>query len=160
MSIKQICKRFLNHLILTQIVDVMYPEEFVLPMKAELVDNGFEDLTTAAEVENAVKKEGTTLLVINSVCGCAAGACRPGVLMAVANATQKPDRITTSFAGFDIEAINKVRELHLPYPPSSPAILLFKDGQLVNMVERHQIEGRPAQVIAQHLISVFQEHCN
>jgi len=138
----------------------MYPEEFVLPMKAELVDNGFEDLTTAAEVENAVKQEGTTLLVINSVCGCAAGACRPGVLMAVANATQKPDRITTSFAGFDIEAINKVRELHLPYPPSSPAILLFKDGQLVNMLERHQIEGRPAQVIAQHLISVFQEHCN
>jgi len=138
----------------------MYPEEFVLPMKAELVDNGFEDLTTAAEVESAVKQEGTTLLVINSVCGCAAGACRPGVLMAVANATQKPDRITTSFAGFDIEAINKVRELHLPYPPSSPAILLFKDGQLVNMVERHQIEGRPAQVIAQHLISVFQEHCN
>ncbi len=138
----------------------MYPEEFVLPMKAEIVDNGFEDLTTAAEVENAVKQEGTTLLVINSVCGCAAGACRPGVLMAVANATQKPDRITTSFAGFDIEAINKVRELHLPYPPSSPAILLFKDGQLVNMVERHQIEGRPAQVIAQHLISVFQEHCN
>ena len=138
----------------------MYPEEFVLPMKAELVDNGFEDLTTAAEVENSVKQEGTTLLVINSVCGCAAGACRPGVLMAVANATQKPDRITTSFAGFDIEAINKVRELHLPYPPSSPAILLFKDGQLVNMVERHQIEGRPAQVIAQHLISVFQEHCN
>jgi len=145
---------------LVQIVDVMYPEEFVLPMKAELVDNGFEDLTTAAEVENAVKQEGTTLLVINSVCGCAAGACRPGVLMAVANAIQKPDRITTSFAGFDIEAINKVRELHLPYPPSSPAILLFKDGQLVNMVERHQIEGRPAQVIAQHLISVFQEHCN
>ena len=143
-----------------QIVDVMYPEEFVLPMKAELVDNGFEDLTTAAEVENAVKQKGTTLIVINSVCGCAAGACRPGVLMAVANATQKPDRITTSFAGFDIEAINKVRELHLPYPPSSPAILLFKDGQLVNMVERHQIEGRPAQVIAQHLISVFQEHCN
>jgi putative YphP/YqiW family bacilliredoxin len=160
MSPKQICKRFLNHLILVQIVEDMYPVEFVLPMKAELVDNGFEDLTTAAEVVNAVNNEGTTLLVINSVCGCAAGACRPGVLMAVANATQKPDRITTSFAGFDIEAINKVRELHLPYPPSSPAILLFKGGQLVNMVERHQIEGRPAQVIAQHLISVFQEHCN
>jgi len=138
----------------------MYPEEIVLPMKAELVDNGFEDLTTAIEVENAVKKDGTTLLVINSVCGCAAGACRPGVLMAIANATIKPDYITTSFAGFDIEAVNKVRELQLPYPPSSPAILLFKDGQLVNMVERHQIEGRPAQVIAQHLISVFQEHCN
>ena len=138
----------------------MYPEEFVLPMKAELVDNGFTDLTTAAEVSKVVNTNGTTMVVINSVCGCAAGACRPGVLMAVANATQKPDRITTSFAGFDIEAINKVRELHLPYPPSSPAILLFKDGQLVNMVERHQIEGRPAQVIAQHLISVFQEHCN
>ena len=147
MAIKQICKRFLKYLILVQIVEVMYPAEIVLPMKAELVENGFEDLTTAAEVENAVKKEGTTLLVINSVCGCAAGACRPGVLMAVANATQKPDRITTSFAGFDIEAVNKVRELHLPYPPSSPAILLFKDGQLVNMVERHQIEGRPALVI-------------
>jgi putative YphP/YqiW family bacilliredoxin len=160
MAIKQICKRFLKYLILVQIVEVMYPAEIVLPMKAELVENGFEDLTTAADVENAVKKEGTTLLVINSVCGCAAGACRPGVLMAVANATQKPDRITTSFAGFDIEAVNKVRELHLPYPPSSPAILLFKDGQLVNMVERHQIEGRPAQVIAQHLISVFQQHCN
>ena len=112
------------------------------------------------EVENAVKKDGTTLLVINSVCGCAAGACRPGVLMAIANATIKPDYITTSFAGFDIEAVNKVRELQLPYPPSSPAILLFKDGQLVNMVERHQIEGRPAQLIAQHLITVFQEHCN
>lgn len=138
----------------------MYPAEIVLPMKAELVDNGFIDLTTAAEVENAVKQEGTTLVVINSVCGCAAGACRPGVVMAIANATIKPDRITTSFAGFDVEAVNKVRELHLPYPPSSPAILLFKDGQLVNMVERHQIEGRPAQVIAQHLISVFQEHCN
>lgn len=145
---------------MVQIVDVMYPEEFVLPMKAELVNNGFEDLTTAAEVENAIKKEGTTLLVINSVCGCAAGACRPGVLMAIANATIKPDHITTSFAGFDIEAVNKVRELQLPYPPSSPAILLFKDGQLVNMVERHQIEGRPAQLIAQHLITVFQEHCN
>jgi putative YphP/YqiW family bacilliredoxin len=138
----------------------MYPEEIVLPMKAELVNNGFEDLTTAIEVENAIKKEGTTLLVINSVCGCAAGACRPGVLMAVANATIKPDHITTTFAGFDIEAVNKVRELQLPYPPSSPAILLFKDGQLVNMVERHQIEGRPAQLIAQHLITVFQEHCN
>ena len=160
MALKQICRGFLKSLILVQIVDVMYPEEIVLPMKAELVDNGFEDLTTAMEVENAVKKDGTTLLVINSVCGCAAGACRPGVLMAIANATIKPDYITTSFAGFDIEAVNKVRELQLPYPPSSPAILLFKDGQLVNMVERHQIEGRPAQLIAQHLITVFQEHCN
>lgn len=138
----------------------MYPEEIVLTMKAELVDNGFEDLTTAQEVNDAVKIEGTTLVVINSVCGCAAGACRPGVVMAIANAIQKPDRITTTFAGFDLDAVNKVRELHLPYPPSSPAIALFKDGQLVSMVERHQIEGRPAQVIAQHLITLFQEHCN
>lgn len=138
----------------------MYPEEIVLPMKAELVENGFEDLTTAQEVNDAIKIQGTTLVVINSVCGCAAGACRPGVVMAIANATQKPDRVTTTFAGFDLEAVNKVREMHLPYPPSSPAIALFKDGQLVSMVERHQIEGRPAQVIAQHLITLFQEHCN
>ena len=138
----------------------MYPEEIVLPMKAELVENGFEDLTTAQEVNDAIKIEGTTLVVINSVCGCAAGACRPGVVMAIANATQKPDRVTTTFAGFDLEAVNKVREMHLPYPPSSPAIALFKDGQLISMVERHQIEGRPAQVIAQHLITLFQEHCN
>ena len=138
----------------------MYPEEIVLPMKAELVENGFEDLTTAQEVTDAVSIEGTTLVVINSVCGCAAGACRPGVVMAIANTTQKPDRVTTTFAGFDLEAVNKVRELHLPYPPSSPAIALFKNGQLVSMVERHQIEGRPAQVIAQHLITLFQEHCN
>ena len=143
-----------------QIDEDMYPEEIVLPMKAELVENGFEDLTTAQEVNDAIKIQGTTLVVINSVCGCAAGACRPGVVMAIANAIQKPDRVTTTFAGFDLEAVNKVRELHLPYPPSSPAIALFKDGQLISMVERHQIEGRPAQVIAQHLITLFQEHCN
>jgi putative YphP/YqiW family bacilliredoxin len=129
-------------------------------MKAELVDNGFEDLTSASEVESVVKQDGTTLVVINSVCGCAAGACRPGVLMAVANASIKPDRLTTTFAGYDVEAVNKVRELHLPYPPSSPAIALFKNGELVSMVERHQIEGRPAQVIAQHLITVFEQNCN
>lgn len=138
----------------------MYPAEFVIPMKAELVDNGFEDLTSASEVESVVKQDGTTLVVINSVCGCAAGACRPGVLMAVANASIKPDRLATTFAGYDVEAVNKVRELHLPYPPSSPAIALFKNGELVSMVERHQIEGRPAQVIAQHLITVFEQNCN
>jgi putative YphP/YqiW family bacilliredoxin len=145
---------------LSQIEEDMYPAEIVLPMKAELVDNGFMDLTTAAEVENVVNSNGTTMVVINSVCGCAAGACRPGVLMAVANATNKPDHITTAFAGFDIEAVNQVRAMHMPYPPSSPAIALFKDGKLVSMVERHQIEGSPAQVIAQHLISLFNEHCN
>ncbi len=138
----------------------MYPAEIVLPMKAELTDNGFEEMTSAASVDETLKQEGTTLVVINSVCGCAAGTCRPGVLMAVQNATKRPDRLTTSFAGFDMEAVNQVRKHTLPYPPSSPAIALFKDGQLVSMVERHQIEGRPAQVIAQHLISVFDEHCN
>ncbi len=138
----------------------MYPAEIVLPMKAELTDSGFDELLTAAEVDSVLGQEGTTLVVINSVCGCAAGTCRPGVVMAVENSTVRPDRLTTSFAGFDVEAINQVRKHLLPYPPSSPAIALFKDGQLVSIVERHQIEGRPAQVIAQHLISVFNEHCN
>ena len=138
----------------------MYPAEIVLPMKAELVDGGFDELLTSAEVYSTLAKEGTTLVVINSVCGCAAGTCRPGVLMAVANATVRPDRLATSFAGFDVEAVNQVRKHLLPYPPSSPAIALFKNGELVSIVERHQIEGRPAQVIAQHLISVFDEHCN
>jgi putative YphP/YqiW family bacilliredoxin len=138
----------------------MYPAEIVLPMKAELVDGGFDELLTSTEVDSTLAKEGTTLVVINSVCGCAAGTCRPGVLMAVANATIRPDRLTTSFAGFDVEAVSQVRKHLLPYPPSSPAIALFKNGELVSIVERHQIEGRPAQVIAQHLISVFDEYCN
>jgi putative YphP/YqiW family bacilliredoxin len=138
----------------------MYPAEIVLPMKAELTESGFEDLATPSLVDDAVKKQGTTLLVLNSVCGCAAGSCRPGVLMAVNNATNKPDHLTTSFAGFDVDAVKKVREYLLPYPPSSPAIALFKDGELVSLVERHQIEGRPAQVIAQHLIAEFDKYCN
>ena len=138
----------------------MYPAEIVLPMKAELTDNGFEDLNSAALVTEAIKQQGTTLVVLNSVCGCAAGACRPGVLMAINNATKRPDNLATSFAGFDVEAVRQVREYLLPYPPSSPAIALFKDGELVTMVERHQIEGRPAQVIAQYLISEFDRHCN
>lgn len=138
----------------------MYPVEIVLPMKAELTDNGFDEMVSAGEVDQTLSEKGTTLVVINSVCGCAAGSCRPGVLMAVQNAGKRPDRLATSFAGFDIEAVNQVRAHLLPYPPSSPAIALFKDGQLVSMVERHQIEGRPAQVLAQHLISMFDEFCN
>ncbi len=138
----------------------MYPAEIVLPMKAELTDSGFDEMVSATAVNETLQKEGTTLVVINSVCGCAAGSLRPGVLMAVHNASKRPDRLTTSFAGFDIEAVNEIRAQLLPYPPSSPAVALFKDGQLVSMVERHQIEGRPAQVIAQHLISVFDEYCN
>lgn len=138
----------------------MYPAEIVLPMKAELTDGGFEDMNTAELVDATINQKGTILVVVNSVCGCAAGSCRPGVLMAVHNAAKKPDHLATSFAGFDVEAVRKVREHLLPYPPSSPAIALFKDGNLVSIVERHQIEGRPAQVIAQHLMSEFEKHCN
>ncbi|MFY7899601.1 MAG: BrxA/BrxB family bacilliredoxin [Chitinophagaceae bacterium] len=138
----------------------MYPAEIVLPMKAELTESGFEDMQTSSQVTETIQQKGTTLVVINSVCGCAAGTCRPGVLMAVHNATKKPDHLATSFAGFDKEAVNKVREYLLPYPPSSPAIALFKDGALVSMVERHQIEGRSAQMIAHHLIAEFDKHCN
>ena len=137
----------------------MYPAEIVLPMKAELTDNGFEDLQSIENVDDAVKNEGTTLVVVNSVCGCAAGAARPGVVMAVNNATKRPDHLTTVFAGFDVDAVRRIREHLLPYPPSSPAIALFKDGQLVHMVERHQIEGRPAHVIANNLISAFEDYC-
>jgi putative YphP/YqiW family bacilliredoxin len=129
-------------------------------MKEELTDNGFEELVSINEVEQAVKADGTTLVMINSVCGCSAGSARPGVLMAVFNSDKKPDRLTTSFAGYDIDAVNKLREFLLPYPPSSPAISLFKDGNLVHMIERHQIEGRPAQMIASNLIAAFSEYCN
>ena len=129
-------------------------------MKEELTDNGFSELVTASEVDAQLGKEGTTLVMINSVCGCAAGLARPGVLMAVANTKAKPDYLTTSFAGFDIDAINRIRQHLLPYPPSSPSIALFKNGQLVHFIERHQIEGRPAQVIAKNLIDAFEQHCN
>jgi len=138
----------------------MYPEQIVIPMKEELTENGFSELLTPSDVEEALKKEGTTLVVVNSVCGCSAGSARPGALMAVNNAGKRPDRLTTSFAGFDIDAVKKLREHLLPYPPSSPAIALFKDGQLVHMIERHQIEGRPAQMIAQNLMAAFDESCN
>jgi len=137
----------------------MYPAEIVIPMKAELTDNGFDELVTPEEVDDALKSEGTTLVMINSVCGCAAGSARPAVVMAINNTDKKPDRLTTSFAGFDLAAVNRVREHLLPYPPSSPAIALFKDGQLVHIVERHQIEGRPAQVIARNLIAAFESYC-
>ena len=137
----------------------MYPAEIVMPMKAELTDNGFEELVHPEEVDIALTSEGTTLVMVNSVCGCAAGSARPGVVMAVNNTTKRPDKLTTSFAGFDVDAIKKIREHLLPYPPSSPAIALFKDGQLVHIVERHQIEGRPAQVIARNLIAAFETYC-
>ncbi|MEO5563397.1 MAG: BrxA/BrxB family bacilliredoxin [Chitinophagaceae bacterium] len=138
----------------------MYPEQIVIPMKEELTDNGFSELLTPSDVEAQIAKEGTTLIMINSVCGCSAGSARPGVLMAVANAKNKPDYLTTSFAGFDIEAVNTLREHLRPFPPSSPAIALFKNGQLVHFIERHQIEGRPAQMIANNLLGAFEQHCN
>lgn len=138
----------------------MYPEEIVIPMKEELTERGFTELLTASDVDNQLSQEGTTLVMINSVCGCSAGSARPGVIMAVMNSEKKPDHLVTSFAGFDIEAVRKLREHLLPYPPSSPAIALFKNGQLVHFIERHQIEGRPAQLIASNLINAFQQHCN
>ena len=137
----------------------MYPQEIVIPMKEELTENGFNELLSPAEVDSQLKQPGTTLVMINSVCGCSAGSARPGVLMAVANTAKKPDHLTTAFAGFDVAAVQKLREHLLPYPPSSPAIALFKDGQLVHFIERHQIEGRPAQMIAHNLISAFNEYC-
>ncbi len=137
----------------------MYPEQIVLPMKAELTGNGFEELLTPADVDNALKQEGTTLLMINSVCGCSAGTARPGVVMAVNNTDKKPTRLTTTFAGFDIDAVKQARQYLLPYPPSSPAIALLKDGKVVHMIERHMIEGRPAQMIAANLIQAFETYC-
>lgn len=137
----------------------MYPAEIVEPMKAELTEFGFEELLSATDVEGQMAKSGTTLVMVNSVCGCSAGSARPGVLMAVQNAAKKPDYLTTSFAGYDYEAVKKVREFMLPYPPSSPAIALFKDGNLVHMIERHQIEGRPPQMIASNLMAAFEQYC-
>lgn len=137
----------------------MYPQQIVLPMKEELVDQGFTDMKTPEEVEGQLSREGTNLVVVNSVCGCSAGTARPGVLLALQHANKKPDHLSTSFAGFDIEAVHTLRQHLLPYPPSSPAIGLFKDGQLVHFIERHQIEGRSAQMIAQNLMAAFEEYC-
>lgn len=137
----------------------MYPTEIVTPMKAELTSHGFQELLTPQEVDNAMKQTGTTLLVINSVCGCSAGTARPGVLMALQNADKKPDNLATSFAGYDLDAVKQARTYLLPYPPSSPSIALIKDGKLVHMIERHMIEGRPAQMIAANLIEAFETYC-
>jgi putative YphP/YqiW family bacilliredoxin len=138
--------------------NIMYPESIVKPMKAELVSAGFEDLTSPESVESAIKQNGTVLMVVNSVCGCAAGACRPGVKMSLDHA-KLPGKLTTVFAGFDTAAVSKAREHFAPYPPSSPSIALFKNGELVHMVERHNIEGRTAAMIAEHLKMVYDEFC-
>jgi len=136
-----------------------YPEMLVAPMRAELTDNGFTELKTAEEVENMLNtKSGSTLVVINSVCGCAAGMARPGVVHSI-KGDKKPDNLTTVFAGQDLDAVAKVREFTAPFPPSSPAVALFKDGKLVHMVERHMIEGRTAEMVADNLSSAYAEHC-
>ena len=138
----------------------MYPEELTTPMRLELTDAGFEDLTTAEAVDNLLKNQkGTALVVINSVCGCAAGTARPGVRLALQNSDKLPNAFATAFAGVDQAAVAKVREYAAPYPPSSPSIALFKDGEVVHFVERHHIEGRSAEMIANHLSSVFEEYC-
>lgn len=137
----------------------MYPAEIVIPMKEELTDNGFSELTTPESVEDQLKKEGTTLVVINSVCGCSAGTARPGVLKSLQGTGKKPDYLATSFAGFDIDAVKQVRAHLAPYPPSSPAIALFKNGELVHFIERHNIEGRSAQMIAGNLEAAYEEYC-
>lgn len=136
----------------------MYPESLVKPMKAELTSVGFEDLTSPESVENALKSDETVLMVVNSVCGCAAGAARPGIKLSLDNA-KKPAKLTTVFAGFDGDAVNQARQHFAPYPPSSPAIALFKKGELVHFVERHNIEGRTAAMIADHLKMVYDEFC-
>lgn len=138
----------------------MYPEQLVAPMRTDLTSAGFTELKTAEEVEKNLKNQkGTTLLVINSVCGCAAGAARPGVKWALEHSDKKPESLTTVFAGVDKDACATAREFTLPYPPSSPSIALFKDGELVHFIERHHIEGRNAQMIGQHLVEVFEEYC-
>ena len=136
----------------------MYPEDLVLPMKAELTDKGFQDLTTPEAVNNAIKKEGTTLLMINSVCGCAAGAARPGAVFSLTG-DKKPAHLVTVFAGYDKDAVDEARKFLAPFPPSSPCIALFKDGELVHMLERHHIEGNPAGAIAANLQAAYNEYC-
>lgn len=144
----------------TKINQDMYPEELVAPMRRELTNEGFNELLTAQEAEEVMKNtKGTMLMVVNSVCGCAAGSARPGIIMSLENSSRKPDHLYTVFAGMEKEATQKVREYLLPYPPSSPAIALFKDGELVHIVERHQIEGRPAEIIAKHLEQVYEHFC-
>ncbi len=137
----------------------MYPEDLVTPMRQDLTMAGFNELFTADEVEQALAKEGTTLVVVNSVCGCAAANARPAAKISLKN-EKNPDQLITVFAGVDFEAVNKAREMMVPFPPSSPSMALFKDGELVHMIERHHIEGRPAEMIADNLVSAYDEFCS
>lgn len=138
----------------------MYPPELVRPMKEDLVNAGFQQLVTPEEVDNSIKdSKGTLLVVVNSVCGCAAGNMRPGVKLSLSG-EKKPNNLTTVFAGVDGEAVAQARKYFLPYPPSSPSIALFKDGKLVHFLERHHIEGGSAQMIAENLQEAYDEFCN
>ena len=136
----------------------MYPEDLVKPMRAELSEAGFQELYNAQEVEKALAKEGTTLVVVNSVCGCAARNARPGARMSLDN-SKVPTQLITVFAGVDKEAVDKAREHMFPFPPSSPCMALFKNGELVHMLERHHIEGIPADLIAENLKDAYNEFC-
>lgn len=136
----------------------MYPPELVAPMRQDLTIAGFEELHTSEAVKNAIAKAGTTLVVVNSVCGCAAANARPAAKMSLQN-DKKPDNLVTVFAGVDIEAVQTARDLMIPFPPSSPSMALFKDGELVHMIERHHIEGRSAELIAENLAMAYDEHC-
>ncbi len=136
----------------------MYPAELVKPMREDLTNVGFEELQTPEAVDTALAKTGTTLVVVNSVCGCAAANARPGAKISLQN-DKKPDHIVTVFAGVDKEAVDTARGYMVPFPPSSPSMALFKDGTLVHMLERHHIEGRPAELIAENLVDAYNEHC-
>ena len=136
----------------------MYPAELVKPMREDLTNVGFQELHTVEAVDAALAKEGTTLVVVNSVCGCAAANARPGARQSLQN-TKRPDNLVTVFAGVDKEATNRAREFMIPFPPSSPCMALFKDGELVHMLERHHIEGRPAELIAENLVDAYNDHC-
>lgn len=136
----------------------MYPAELVKPMRDQLTQAGFDELYSADAVDAALSQPGTTLVVVNSVCGCAAANARPGVIQSLKN-DKRPTQSVTVFAGVDKDAVNKVREHIVPFPPSSPCMALFKDGELVHMLERHHIEGRPAELIAENLKDAYNTHC-
>ena len=136
----------------------MYPADLIKPMREDLTSIGFKELHTEAEVDEAIAKKGTTLVVVNSVCGCAAANARPGARLSLQNA-KTPDHLVTVFAGVDKEATEKARDYMVPFPPSSPSMALFKDGELVHMLERHHIEGRPAEMIAENLMDAYNELC-
>lgn len=136
-----------------------YPETLCAPMRQDLTSVGFEELKTAQQADETIpNSKGTLLLMINSVCGCAAGTARPGVKLSL-KADKKPDKLVTVFAGQDYEATEEARKFTAPYPPSSPSIALFKDGQLVHFIERHHIEGRSAEMIAEHLTEAYKQFC-